>query len=107
MARPSRTPMEVVVIRHRLTQLAVPSLLLALPLAIPVGLAATAAPAAAQSGVGNIPQGTQSNTSYTGSFAASNVTNTDATSGPVSCYRPDDPYFVSDCPNDCDTGMLA
>ncbi len=92
-------------IRHRLTQLAVPSLLLALPLAIPVGLATTAAPAAAQSGVGNIPQGTQSNTSYAGSFAASNVTNTDATSGQVSCYRPEVPYFVSDGPNDGYTGM--
>jgi hypothetical protein len=83
----------------------VPSVLFALPLAVPVTLAATSAPAAAQSGVGNIPQGTQSAASYANSFAASKVTNTYATTSQVSCYRPEVPYFVSDGPNDGYIGM--
>ena len=83
-------------------------MLLALPLAVPATLAAAAAPAAqAGSGVGVVPQGTQSNASYAASFAAAQVMNTDATSGQVSCYRPEVPYFASDGPNDGYTGMSA
>ncbi len=97
-------------ITRRFTRLAVPAMLLALPLAVPATLAAASAPASAQAGqagpgAGSVPQGTQSNASYAASFAAAKVTNTDATSGQVSCYRPEDPYFVSDGPNDGYTGM--
>ena len=82
-------------------------MLLALPLAVPATLTATSSPASAQAGpgVGVVPQGTQSNTSYAASFAAAKVTNIDVTSGQVSCYRPEDQYFVSDGPNDGYTGM--
>src|SRR5215471_20239404 len=94
-------------IRRRLTQLSAPALLLGLPLALPATLAATSAPAAAQSGVGNVPQGSQSSANYANSFAAAHVTNVDATSGQVSCYRPEVPYFTNNGPNDGYTGMSA
>jgi hypothetical protein len=94
-------------IRRRLTQLSAPALLVGLPVALPATLAATSAPAAAQSGVGNVPQGTQANTSYANSFAAAHVTDVDATSGQVSCYRPEVPYFTNNGPNDGYTGMSA
>jgi hypothetical protein len=98
------------VLRHRITQLAVPALLLGLPLALPCALAAGPAAAATQvarasSGANDLPQGTQTDAAYANSFAAANVTNVDATSGQVSCYRPEVPYFVSDGPNDGYTGM--
>jgi len=86
----------------------VPAMLLALPLTAPTALTATAATAAAPQagpGVGVVPQGTQSGASYAASFAAAKVTNVDATSGQVSCYRPEDPYFAKDGPNDGYTGM--
>ncbi len=94
---------------RRFARLTVPALLLALPLAVPATLAATSAPAAAQagSGAGVVPQGTQNNASYAASFAAAQVTSTDATSGQVSCYRPEDPYSANDGPNDGYTGMSA
>jgi len=92
-------------IRRRLTQLSAPALLLGLPLALPATLAATSAPAAAQSGVGNVPQGSQSSANYANSFAAAHVTNVDATSGQISCYRPEVPYFTNNGPNDGYTGM--
>ncbi len=63
-----------------------------LSLAIPVLLAAFsgAAPAAAAgTGVGNVPQGTQSDTAYAASFAANRVTNVFVTTQQVSCYRPE------------------
>ena len=87
-----------------------PAMLLALPLTAPTALTATAAKAAAPQagpGVGVVPQGTQSGASYAASFAAAKVTNVDATSGQVSCYRPEDPYFAKDGPNDGYTGMSA
>jgi hypothetical protein len=40
-------------------------------------------------GVGNVPQGTQSDKAYAQSYAAKGVTNVDATSQQVSCYRPE------------------
>jgi hypothetical protein len=89
--------------------LAVPALLLALPLAVPAALATTSAPAAAQAGTraGDVPQGLQGNAAYAASFASAHVTNVDVTSGQVSCYRPEVPYFVTDGPNDGYTGMSA
>lgn len=97
-------------VTRRFTRLAVPAILLAVPLAVPATLAAATGPAVVQAGpgAGNVPQGTQSNVQYAASFAAAGVTNVDATSptsGHVSCYRPEVPYFVSDGPNDGYTGM--
>lgn len=87
-------------------RLAVPAILVALPLIAPAALATTSASAAAAvTGAGNVPQGTQTNAAYAASFAKAHVTNVDATSGPVSCYRPEVGYFVSDGPNDGYTGM--
>jgi hypothetical protein len=56
--------------------------------------------AAASPGVGNIPQGTQTDAAYTNSFAANSVTNVFATTQKTSCYTPEVPYTVSDGPND-------
>ncbi len=56
--------------------------------------------AAARPGVGNLPQGTQSNKAYANSFAANGVTNVFATTQQTSCYTPEVPYLVSDGPND-------
>ena len=55
---------------------------------------------AAGSGVGNLPQGTQTNDAYAASFGRNNVSNVFATTQQVSCYRPEVPYSVSDGPND-------
>jgi hypothetical protein len=77
-----------------------------------VAVLAGASPAAGSSasGVGNIPQGTQSDAVYAGSFASHGVTNTFVTTQHISCYRPevsatqfnnapDDGYSgESDCP---------
>ncbi len=93
-------------IRRRFAQLTVPALLLGLPLALPATLAATSATAAqAGPGVHVVRPSTQTNASYAASYAAGSVTNTSATSGQVSCYRPEVPYFVSNGPNDGYTGM--
>jgi hypothetical protein len=56
--------------------------------------------AAAVPGVGNVPQGTQSNTAYANSFKTHNVTNVFATTQQTSCYTPEVPYFVNNGPND-------
>jgi hypothetical protein len=58
-------------------------------------------------GVGNIPQGTQSNTAYASSFAAHQVTNVDATTQKTSCYTPEVPYAANDGPNDGYSGESA
>jgi len=49
-------------------------------------------------GVGNIPQGKQSDATYANSFAANGVTNVDATTQQTSCYTPEVPYATSDGP---------
>src|SRR2546425_1234715 len=51
-------------------------------------------------GVGNIPQRTQLDTAYAGSFTANQVTNVFATTQKTSCYTPEVPYDVSNGPND-------
>jgi hypothetical protein len=51
-------------------------------------------------GVGNVPQGTQTNAAYANSFAANKVTNVFATTQRTSCYTPEVPYFVNNGPND-------
>ncbi len=64
--------------------------------------------AAAGSGVGNIPQGTQADTSYANSVKTSHVTNVFATTQQTSCYTPEVPYTtVSDGPNDGYSGESA
>ncbi|TMD39750.1 MAG: hypothetical protein E6I88_11580 [Chloroflexi bacterium] len=77
-------------------------------LAIPVVVAAAAGswPAAAGTppGIGNIPQGTQSDSAYAASVAG--VTNVFATTQRTSCYRPEVAYFGTYSPeNDGYSGM--
>jgi hypothetical protein len=82
--------------RHRLLVLAAPILL------VTSFLGTT--PAAA-SGVGNLPQGTQSDSAYAASSAKHNVTNVFATTQQTSCYRPEVPYFGNLGPIDGYSGM--
>jgi hypothetical protein len=91
----------------RFTRLAAPALLLALPLMLPAAQAAASGitPVQMTRGAATGPHGTQSNAAYAASFAAAHVTNVDATTSQVSCYRPEVPYFVSNGPNDGYTGM--
>jgi hypothetical protein len=56
-------------------------------------------------GIGNIPQGIQTDANYAGSFVTNKVTNVFATTQKTSCYRPEVPYFTSDGPNDGYSGM--
>ena len=75
-------------------------MLLTLLALVPTAAFAHARVATAGSGVGNVPQGTQSNADYTSSFTTNKVTNVFATTQQTSCYRPEVPYAVSDGPND-------
>ncbi len=76
--------------------------LTSLMMSIVLALASGARPAGATDpGAGNVPQGIQSDGDYAASFGANHVTNVDATSGPVSCYRPEvDASLYDDGPND-------
>jgi hypothetical protein len=69
-----------------------------LAVGIPVFMITAFAVMPAQAGVGagvdNIPQGTQTNTSYVRSFQKYGVTNVSATTQRVSCYRPEVPFFT-------------
>ena len=56
------------------------------------------------SGVGNVPQGTQSDAMYASSYGANGVTNRFVTSRQVSCYRPEVPVTANNGPNDGYTG---
>jgi hypothetical protein len=71
--------------------------------------AVTGAPVSASlgPGVGNIPQGTQTNGSYAQSYLAHHVTNVFATTQQVSCYRPEVPYAANAGPNDGYSGETA
>jgi hypothetical protein len=91
----------------RFAGLAVPAVLLAVSTALTPAAASAKAGPGVGPGVGIVPQGVQSNASYAASYTAAEVTNVDATSGQVSCYRPEDPYFANDGPNDGYTGMSA
>jgi hypothetical protein len=82
----------------KLVSLAVPAVLVA---------AFSIAPAsAAGSGVGNVPQGLQSDTAYANSAALHNVTNVFVTSQQTSCYRPEVPFLTALTGNGY-TGMTA
>jgi hypothetical protein len=67
---------------------------------VPVLSLVHARPATVDPGVGNIPQGTQSNAAYASSFTAHHVANLDATTQQVSCDTPEVPYATNDGPND-------
>jgi hypothetical protein len=82
--------------RHRLLVIAAPVLLLTLMFASPPAVA---------SGVGNPPQGTQTNDAYIASFAANKVKNVFATTQRTSCYTPEVQYLTSNTPNNGYTGM--
>src|SRR5260370_19650137 len=58
----------------------------------------------ADSGIGNVPQGLQSDQAYADSFNTHAVTNVFVTSQQVSCYRPEVPYAADNGPNDGYTG---
>jgi hypothetical protein len=62
---------------------------------------------AAAPGVGNVPQGTQSNTHYASSYADNGVTNVSATTQKTSCYTPEVPYFTNIGPAGGHSGMSA
>jgi hypothetical protein len=69
--------------------------------------ASTASPGA-DPGVGNVPQGTQTDAAYAQSVQGFGVTNVDATAQRVSCYRPEvDASAFNDGPNDGYTGVSA
>lgn len=71
-------------------------------------LGATAAWGALDPGVGNVPQGTQTDKSYAQSFTKFAVTNVFATTQQVSCYRPEvSAAAFNDGPNDGYSGESA
>jgi hypothetical protein len=84
--------------RHRLLVLAVPILLVA---------SLFGSTLASASGVGNVPQGTQSDTAYAASAVKAGVTNVFATTQQTSCYRPEVPFFGNLGPANGYSGMSA
>jgi len=68
---------------------------------------ASQASAGGGSGVGNVPQGTQTNAAYEQSVVANGVTNVFATTQRTSCYTPEVPYAVNLGPLDGYTGESA
>ena len=67
-------------------------LALSVPSALVVAYAGLPASAGLGSGVGNIPQGTQPDSAYAKSFKTHGVTDVDATTQKISCYRPEVPF---------------
>jgi hypothetical protein len=78
-----------------------------MPLAMAAAFAVMPVRAGTAVGVGNVPQGTQSDTTYAASYSVNKVTNVDATTQRVSCYRPEVPLITSNGPNDGYTGMQS
>src|SRR5260221_3787499 len=78
-----------------------------LVLGMAVSVATRGASASAGSGVGNVPQGTQSDGTFAVSYAASKVKNVFATTQRTSCYTPEVPYFTSLGPTEGYSGMSA
>jgi hypothetical protein len=62
--------------------------------AVPASALAAPSKGSLASGVGNLPQGTQGDTSFAASYAAARVRTIDVTAQQVSCYRPEVPYPV-------------
>jgi hypothetical protein len=90
--------------RHRFAL--VIRILVPVSLGLAPGLASSAS-VSFDPGIGNVPQGTQSDQAYIDSFAANHVTNVFVTSQQVSCYRPEVPFAVSNGPNDGYTGEVS
>ena len=65
-----------------------------IPLFMATAFSMTPLPAGAGAGVGNLPQGTQTDTAYARSYAKYLVSNVSATTQKVSCYRPEVPFFT-------------
>ena len=87
-------------IKHVLSGCAV----VAFALAPTASIAAT--PSGLDAGVGNVPQGLESDTAYAASYRARGVTNVFVTSQQVSCYRPEVPIPWNAGPNDGYTGEV-
>ncbi|TMD49072.1 MAG: hypothetical protein E6I86_04705, partial [Chloroflexi bacterium] len=86
------------------------ALLIGIVLPVSLGLAPSlvnSASTGVDPGVGNVPQGTQSDQAYADSFAANHVSNVFVTNQQVSCYRPEVPFAVSNGPNDGYTGEVS
>ena len=74
---------------------------IAIPIFVATVNAALPASASLGPGVGNVPQGIQSDDAYAASFGRKNVTNVFATTQRVSCYRPEvSATQFNDGPND-------
>ena len=80
-------------------------LLVVLGLALATPAMALSPAIAAGSGVGNIPQGTQTDAAYAASFTVSKVSNVFATAQKISCYRPEVGYFTNLGPTNGYSGM--
>jgi hypothetical protein len=70
------------------------------------GAASSSRGAAVAPGIGNVPQGTQTDKAFAQSYQKAGVTNVDATAQQVSCYRPEvDASAFDDGPNDGYSGV--
>jgi hypothetical protein len=80
--------------------------LVALVLVAGIYGATSASSSGPSAGIGVVPQGTQSDKAYAQSAAKNHVTNVDATTQRVSCYRPEvDASAFNDGPNDGYSGV--
>jgi hypothetical protein len=82
-------------------------LVLSIPVVLIVAYAGSPASASLGPGVGNLPQGTQTNQAYKNSFWANGVTNVFATTQRTSCYTPEVQYAANAGPNDGYSGESA
>jgi hypothetical protein len=73
----------------------------------PSAASAAATSSALDPGVGVVPQGTQSDSQFSASYAADHVSNVLATTAQTSCYRPEVGYFANIGPNDGYSGMSS
>jgi hypothetical protein len=80
--------------------------LLAVPIVLTFAAGTSPVSAGVDPGVGNVPQGTQTDAAYARSFQAHSVSNVTATTQ-TSCYRPEVPYAGSLAPNDAYSGESA
>jgi len=92
----------VILAKHRFLALVSTVAVVGLYNAWPLAVSGSSGP-----GVGNVPQGTQSDTTYARSFMSNHVSNVDATTQATSCYTPEVPYATSDGPNDGYSGESA
>jgi hypothetical protein len=82
-------------------------LVLSIPFVLVVAYAGSPASASLGPGVGNLPQGTQTNQAYKNSYWANGVTNVFATTQRTSCYTPEVQYGANAGPNDGYSGETA